>query len=410
MTFVTSGSAADCAPAAAGCRELVRADGTGWLADGFLEGQRVRVCHDRHHDLRRLQDRAHPRHERDEGREDAVHVRGRRSGRFTRHAERHRHADRRGRHVHAAPRPTRTRGSSSRRSSCRPTRSTRRRRAATTSRSSRSRRTCSRSCAARWPSRAARPPPTGRCATASSSPARRDAALFEIPAQAPESSQIDVLNVFNDSSQSDGVGHDDVDDADRVRDVEGPHVRRHGPRSASRRRSRAGSASATIDVRRHGQFVRPTARKSTIEVLNVLLGQGNDRLTITGTLDPARPSADTPVTFIGRAAASTPTGCDARPLRGSVRSLDGRADRRRRHVVHAHAARRHELGDRLRRATSSSASRSLISGVDGVFRVVAVSGSVLTLEKGAGRGVRRLALTRRRTSSRPSRCPARTAG
>ena len=36
----------------------------------------------------------------------------------------------------------------------------------------------------------------------------------------------------------------------------------------------------------NGQFTTDGA-KSTIEVLNVLLGQGNDKLTITGTLDPA---------------------------------------------------------------------------------------------------------------------------
>jgi hypothetical protein len=50
VSVVTSGSETDCDPAAAGCRQIVRAIDPGnpaassWLADGFLEGQRVRIC------------------------------------------------------------------------------------------------------------------------------------------------------------------------------------------------------------------------------------------------------------------------------------------------------------------------------------------------------------------------------
>src|SRR6185503_16887003 len=43
VTFVTAGTTTACAPAAVNCRQIVRSGG-GWLADGFLEGQRVRVC------------------------------------------------------------------------------------------------------------------------------------------------------------------------------------------------------------------------------------------------------------------------------------------------------------------------------------------------------------------------------
>ena len=45
-----------------------------WLADGFLEGQRVRVCTTADADLRRLQDRDHPRRQHDQGREARVHA------------------------------------------------------------------------------------------------------------------------------------------------------------------------------------------------------------------------------------------------------------------------------------------------------------------------------------------------
>ena len=59
-------------------------------------------------------------------------------------------------------------------------------------------------------------------------------------------------------------------------------------------------------------------------MLNVLLGQGNDKLTITGTLDPATESY-TPVTYTG--------------------ALDIAPSARHEHdLVHADAARRHELG------------------------------------------------------------------
>ena len=122
-------------------------------------GPGVAGLHDRHGDLRRLQDRADPRRRTDQGREDRSsppRARCRRSAarasvtvtRIAAVATFTGDADRRERLVQAAADRAR-----------RPTRSTRCRPAARTSRSSRSRRTCSRSCAARWRSRAA---PTAR--------------------------------------------------------------------------------------------------------------------------------------------------------------------------------------------------------------------------------------------------------
>src|SRR5204863_4033282 len=48
--------------------------------------------------------------------------------------------------------------------------------------------------------------------------------------------------------------------------------------------------------------------KSSIEVLNLLLGQGNDKLTITGTLDPiAGVTVTSTMTIVGSAAGGTLT-------------------------------------------------------------------------------------------------------
>ena len=97
-------------------------------------------------------------------------------------------------------------------------------------------------------------------------------------------------------------------------------------------------------------------------MLNVLLGQGNDRLTITGTLDPA----------------------DRVVHAGHVHGRgQHRADGRRRHVVHADPV------DGTNWATGAASDfvvgqQVMVSGVAGTFRVVAVAGNVLTLERLAG--------------------------
>ena len=58
-------------------RRLVRADGSSWLADGFLEGQRVRVCTTDGATCADFKIGADPRRQRDPGREARVHRRGR---------------------------------------------------------------------------------------------------------------------------------------------------------------------------------------------------------------------------------------------------------------------------------------------------------------------------------------------
>jgi len=185
----------------------------------------------------------------------------------------------------------------------------------------------------------------------------KDAALFAIPVQPQESSQIDVLNVFNDSSQADGVGTMTSTTLTGFGMATG--LTFGGGTSFGEPSSFPGGISFGTIAFANGQFTTDGA-KSTIEVLNVLLGQGNDRLTITGTLDPADETY-VPVTFTGSVTVA-PTG-------GAGTWFT------------------------LTRATGSWVAagstfavgqQALVAGVAGTFRVVGVTASVLTLERGAG--------------------------
>ena len=101
-------------------------------------------------------------------------------------------------------------------------------------------------------------------------------------------------------------------------------------------------------------------------MLNVLLGQGNDKLTITGTLDPATESY-TAVTYTG--------ALDIAPWLGTSTTWFTltRRDGSNWAPGGANAASDFVLGQQV-----------LLSGVAGTWRVVGVAGSVLTLERGAG--------------------------
>ncbi len=117
-------------------------------------------------------------------------------------------------------------------------------------------------------------------------PGEADAELFEIGEQPPESQQIDVLNIFNDSSRADTTGT-----------------------LSSTRLTGFGMAKDLSFGLSHGVFGEPAIfpgginfgalsfvdgqfvtddQESSIEVVNLMLGQGNDRLTITGHARPAR--------------------------------------------------------------------------------------------------------------------------
>jgi Ca2+-binding RTX toxin-like protein len=117
-------------------------------------------------------------------------------------------------------------------------------------------------------------------------PGESDDFLFAIGAQPPESQQIDVLNIFNDSSQADGVGvmtettlrgfgmADDLDFSAVTGDTFGePSI---FPGGISFGKVNFGSSGFSTD-----------SGESTIEVVNLMLGEGNDVLDIEGTLNPA---------------------------------------------------------------------------------------------------------------------------
>ncbi len=128
-------------------------------------------------------------------------------------------------------------------------------------------------------------------------PGETDGPLFNIAAQAPESTQIDVLNIFNDSSQADGFGTltqttlsgfgmakelnflelDPSLDPSDVLFGESPIV----PGGISFGAITAGGVGGSFET---------NGGESTIEVVNVMLGEGNDKLVIEGTLDPKTPA------------------------------------------------------------------------------------------------------------------------
>ncbi len=120
-------------------------------------------------------------------------------------------------------------------------------------------------------------------------PGEKDGPLFEIGPQPPESKQIDVLNVFNDGSQQDRTGGMTSTTIKGLGLAGRPRLR---PDLLERQ---------PADVRRAGvfpggisfgtvQFVdgafQTNGAKSTIEVVNLMLGQGNDTFQVLGTLDP----------------------------------------------------------------------------------------------------------------------------
>jgi hypothetical protein len=117
-------------------------------------------------------------------------------------------------------------------------------------------------------------------------PGETDTDLIGIGPQPPESRAIDVLNIYNDSSLQDRSGvmtqttlrgfgmAEDLTFSGAIPDAWGEAPTFPGGISFG--------AIAFVD----GQFVTDGG-KSSIEVLNLLLGKGNDHLDIQGTLDPA---------------------------------------------------------------------------------------------------------------------------
>jgi Ca2+-binding RTX toxin-like protein len=120
-------------------------------------------------------------------------------------------------------------------------------------------------------------------------PGEKDAPLFGIAAQPPESQQIDTLNVFADGSQQDlrgtltstsltglnmGTGLD-------FRELLGITQFPFGEQGYFP----GGISYGSITIGPDGEIATDSG-KTTIEVLNILLGQGNDHLEILSTLIP----------------------------------------------------------------------------------------------------------------------------
>ena len=116
-------------------------------------------------------------------------------------------------------------------------------------------------------------------------PGEDDAPLIEIGAQPDEAQQIDVLNVFDDSSQESKQGTltaTALQGLGMAGDLDFG-----GPTAFGEPTVFPGGISfGVIDIDADGNWVTD-ASTTTIEVLNVLLGSGNDRLLVQSTLVPA---------------------------------------------------------------------------------------------------------------------------
>ena len=136
-------------------------------------------------------------------------------------------------------------------------------------------------------------------------PGETDAPLFEIGPQPPEGKAIDVLNIFNDSSQEDrsgtmtattlrGFGMADDLDFGATPFFGEPAIFPGGISFGT---------IAFVD----GQF-QSDGQKSTVEVVNVMLGEGNDKLDISRHLNPDAPvTATNTFTFAGAVGGGTVT-------------------------------------------------------------------------------------------------------
>jgi Calx-beta domain/RTX calcium-binding nonapeptide repeat (4 copies) len=120
-------------------------------------------------------------------------------------------------------------------------------------------------------------------------PGEQDGPLFAIGPQPPESKQIDVLNIFNDGSQEDGVGtmtSTTIKGFKLAKDLDfGPTYSSGNPQTFGEPAVFPGGISFGSVQFVDGTFATDGG-KSTVEVVNLMLGQGNDHFQVNGTLDP----------------------------------------------------------------------------------------------------------------------------
>jgi Ca2+-binding RTX toxin-like protein len=145
-------------------------------------------------------------------------------------------------------------------------------------------------------------------------PGETDDFLIAIGAQPPESQQIDVLNIFNDGSKADTSGvltETSLTGFNMGPDLVFPFVT--GPLFGEGAESVGGTTLVFPGgisfgkVNFGSQGVPNDSQVSTVEVVNVMLGEGNDLIKVEGTLNPApHVSAQNAFTFIEGWTASDP--------------------------------------------------------------------------------------------------------
>src|SRR5262249_9895959 len=122
-------------------------------------------------------------------------------------------------------------------------------------------------------------------------PAETDKPLFAIGPQPEESKMIDVLNIYNDASQQDWTGtmtSTTLRGFGMAKDLTFTGTIPATFGEATVNPTFPGGISFGAITLVDGQF-KTDGAKSSIEVLNLMLGQGNDALDVQGTLDPVAP-------------------------------------------------------------------------------------------------------------------------
>ena len=119
-------------------------------------------------------------------------------------------------------------------------------------------------------------------------PGETNGPLFAIPPQPSEATQIDVLNVYSDSSVENLIGAMTSTTITGLNMSTGLNFGLQGFSETAFGESLVvpgGISFGTISIGNNGQIVTDGGL-STIEVVNLLLGEGNDHFTISGTLQP----------------------------------------------------------------------------------------------------------------------------
>ena len=116
-------------------------------------------------------------------------------------------------------------------------------------------------------------------------PGERNGPLYGIAPQPPENLQIDTLNVFDDSSQEDKVGQMTSTGLTGL-GMAAPLTLAGGGMFGEPATAPGGISFGVIAVDPTTGAISTDSSTTTIEVLNVLLGKGDDRMTIISTMVP----------------------------------------------------------------------------------------------------------------------------